>query len=220
MLTYLSSVLSGTAEPFWPHVSLLSFSVLASIAVGAGIIFEGPKYPPSTHWVAFMLVVVGITIEALCTIFLFVFDEEISSAQQSKIIKLETRLAPRHLEQAAKLIARAKPFSGTKFAMSSGSSAETENFAIEIADASTTAGWPWVSWPLGTAASAPPRGRPLIGLDLMAGIETHVFDKSKEPAAIELFHGLPDAGFVSPSILQAPNPAVADVIIIIVGSKE
>jgi len=63
--------------------------VVASIAVGVGIIFERPKYSAAVHRVAFWLVVTGIVVEAICTIFLFVFDEGISSAQQSKIIVLE-----------------------------------------------------------------------------------------------------------------------------------
>ncbi len=97
MLTYISGFLSGMVDPLWPHVCLLSFSVAASVAVGAGIIFERPKYSESIHRVAFWLVVVGIVVEAVCTIFLFVFDEGISSAQQSKIIALETQIAPRWL---------------------------------------------------------------------------------------------------------------------------
>jgi hypothetical protein len=90
MLTYVSSFLAGEVDPFWPHVWLLSLSVGASIAVGAGIIFERPKYSTAIHNAAFWLVVTGIAIEALCTIFLFVFDEGISNAQTRKISSLET----------------------------------------------------------------------------------------------------------------------------------
>ena len=36
--------------------------------------------------------IVGVVIEALCTVSLFIFDEGISRAQQSKIIALETQL--------------------------------------------------------------------------------------------------------------------------------
>jgi hypothetical protein len=86
MLTYVSRFWSGGFEPFWPHFVLLTLSVLASIAVGAGIIFERPKYSAAVHRVAFWLVVGGIVIEAACTIFLFVFDEGISTSQQSKIV--------------------------------------------------------------------------------------------------------------------------------------
>jgi hypothetical protein len=101
MLTYISKFLSGGLDPFWPHLTLLSLAVLASIAVGAGIIFERPKYSIGTHRVAFWLVVVGIAIEAICTIFLFVFDEGISDAQQSKIIALEVQIAPRRISPEA-----------------------------------------------------------------------------------------------------------------------
>jgi hypothetical protein len=96
-LTYVSILLSGEVSPFWRHVCLLSFSVAASVAVGAGIIFERPKYSPSVHRVAFWLVVVGIAVEAVCTIFLFVFDEGISHAQQSKIISLEEYISGRRM---------------------------------------------------------------------------------------------------------------------------
>ena len=97
MLTYLSSFFSGDADPTWPHVILLSVTVLASFAVAAGIIFESPKYSESIHRAATRLVIGGVAVEAVCTIFLFVFDEGISNAQQSKIIALETQIAPRSL---------------------------------------------------------------------------------------------------------------------------
>jgi hypothetical protein len=223
MLTYVTRFVSGDLEPFWPHVSLLSLSVLASIAVGAGIIFERPKYSPVIHRVAFWLVVGGVVIEAVCTIFLFVFDEGISEAQQSKIIALETRLTPRHFSdvQKATLANRMKKFPDTKFAMSAAGGAEAENFAIEVADALTTAGWQWINWPLGGIAVNPPGGRPQIGLDLMAGTETHIFHQAQAPIATELFRVLSAAGFKNQWVLLSPaNPNVADVVIIIIGSKE
>jgi hypothetical protein len=40
MLAYLSHFFSGGDDSTWPHAILLSISVLASFAVGAGIIFE------------------------------------------------------------------------------------------------------------------------------------------------------------------------------------
>jgi uncharacterized membrane protein len=88
--TYISSpLLEGTAEPFWPHLVLLAGSVLAGAAVGAGIIFESPEYPVRVHRAAKWFVIVGIIIESICTISLFVFDEAISDRQQEKIIALE-----------------------------------------------------------------------------------------------------------------------------------
>jgi hypothetical protein len=75
------------------HIYLLGGASLATIMVGAGIIWESG--PLEVHAIAHRLVIWGIVAETLCSIILFTFDEGISSAQQSKIIALETRIAPR-----------------------------------------------------------------------------------------------------------------------------
>jgi hypothetical protein len=117
METYLSALLSGTADPFWPHFALLALSVLAGIAVGAGIILESPEYPASIHRKAKWLVIGGVAIESICTISLFAFDEGISGAQQAKILALERRLAPRTLseEQQASIVNAIKRFAPQQF---------------------------------------------------------------------------------------------------------
>jgi hypothetical protein len=157
MLTYVSRFLSGDFEPFWPHVALLSLAVLSSIAVGGGIIFERPKYPPSVHRVAFWLVVGGIAVEAVCTIFLFVFDEGISGAQQSKIIELEIklqdatmratsrRLMPGSAEQKELTSVMSKFVGMPVKIMSYGDDHEARTFTIELMRALNRAGLytPW-----------------------------------------------------------------------------
>jgi hypothetical protein len=95
MLTYLSAVWAGAADPFWPHLFLLSATTIAAIAVGVGIVLEQPKYSPALLKVATWLVIGGVFVEALCSISLFVFDERISQAQQEKIIALEERTSQR-----------------------------------------------------------------------------------------------------------------------------
>jgi hypothetical protein len=154
MLTYASRFLSGDFEPFWPHVVLLTLSVLASIAVGAGIIFERPKYSAPVHRVAFWLVVAGVAVEAVCTIFLFVFDEGISGkqradlgAQQSiirtqndKIIALDEALMPRLLEQNL-TAERLSKFKGLPFVIISTPESEPKNTAGEIRFMLRQAGW-------------------------------------------------------------------------------
>jgi hypothetical protein len=95
--TYVSGLWAGTEDPFWPHLILLSGSVLAGIAVGAGILYERPKYSEAVHGVATWLVIVGVAVESVCTISLFAIDERISGTQQSTIIALESNIAPRRL---------------------------------------------------------------------------------------------------------------------------
>jgi len=111
----MSTFFSGSLDPFWPHVILLSVAILASFAVAIGIVMESPKWS-----VANALVVGGVALEAICTLLLFGFDEGISNAQQSKIIALETKLAPRSLniEQQEALVAALKPFAGQQYALS------------------------------------------------------------------------------------------------------
>lgn len=145
MLTYMSRFLSGDLEPFWPHVTLLSLAVLASIAVGGGIIFERPKYPPSVHRVAFWLVVGGIAIEAVCTIFLFVFDEGISNAQQSKIVALDRQLLqirfPRSLDTEKFKSGIAEIPSQVFEVFYDRGAADGQNLAFQIFVALHIAGW-------------------------------------------------------------------------------
>jgi hypothetical protein len=83
----MSGFFSGSFDPSWPHAVLLTAAIVASFAVAAGIVMENPKWS-----LANALVVGGVAIEAVCTLLLFGFDEGISSAQQSKIIALQTRL--------------------------------------------------------------------------------------------------------------------------------
>jgi hypothetical protein len=54
--------------------------VLGGILVGVGILWEAKKLDAATA-----TVFVGIVVEAVCTIFLFVTDERISRQQQSQI---------------------------------------------------------------------------------------------------------------------------------------
>lgn len=76
-------------------VYLLVGSVLATIAVGLGIIWE--HGPPDVQAGANRFVIGGIIVETLCTVLLFAYDANIIGAQNDKIIGLETRIAPRIL---------------------------------------------------------------------------------------------------------------------------
>lgn len=82
----MGAFFSGSLDPFWPHVMLLSVAIAASFAVAVGIVLENPKWSLSN-----VLVVGGVAIEAVCTLLLFGFDEGISQSQQSKIIAMEAR---------------------------------------------------------------------------------------------------------------------------------
>jgi hypothetical protein len=82
---------------FLVHMYLLAGDVLATWVVAAGILWE--HGPADVRKVADRLVIWGVVAETLCSVALFTFDEGISAAQQSKIIALETQLAPRFLDK-------------------------------------------------------------------------------------------------------------------------
>jgi hypothetical protein len=144
MLTYFSHFFSGGVDPTWPHGILLSISVLASFAVGAGIIFESHKYPEAIQRIAMLAVIVGVIVEAACTITLFVFDEGISNVQQNKIIALERRIAPRNLSpsQQQKIVDSLKQFTDVQFVTQWYSiDVEGKRLADQIAKALLSAGF-------------------------------------------------------------------------------
>jgi hypothetical protein len=144
MPAYLSHFFSGGVDPTWPHAILLTITVLASFAVAAGIIFESPKYSESVHRIAMWAVIVGVAVEAACTITLFVFDEGISNVQQEKIVALETRLAFRSLsdEQFDDVVEQMTPFKGQQFQIVTyWKNPEAVAIMARIYEAITKAGW-------------------------------------------------------------------------------
>jgi hypothetical protein len=111
---------------FLVHVYLLAGDVLATIAVGVGIVWEHGS--AEVRVVANRLVIWGVVAETLCSLALFSFDEKISGAQestigaqQSKIIALETRIAPRQLtsDQQKSIADALASHTGKKVALSS-----------------------------------------------------------------------------------------------------
>jgi hypothetical protein len=117
MLTYFNAFISGELNPLFTHVVLLGGSIIAEFAVAAGIILESPKTKSFREWLGMALVLGGVSIGAVLTISLFVFDEGISRAQQSKIIALETRIAPRFISVDARnrISEKMRPFSSQQY---------------------------------------------------------------------------------------------------------
>jgi hypothetical protein len=85
----------------WQHSVLLGGAIIGGVLVGVGILMESEKWS-----LAAILVLIGITLEPIFTIGLFVYDESLSRSQQStielqnsEIIALETQLAPASLQK-------------------------------------------------------------------------------------------------------------------------
>jgi hypothetical protein len=210
--TYLSGLWSGNSDAFWPHLILLSGSVLAGIAVGAGIIFESPRYSASIHRIATWLVISGVFVESLCTICLFVVDERISDGQNAKIITLESRLSARTLSDSDidHLQVALRKFAGQRFAIATYPEAnEPSNLARVIKDRILIpSGWIFIS--------PAPRER-IVGV--MVGVHLSVADTADERtlgATEALLGELTRAGIDSKRL---PDATYTDRIEIFVGIK-
>jgi hypothetical protein len=188
---YLSAVWAGSENPVWPHLVLVPLSAIAGIAVGAGIIFERSKYSEKVQLIAFWLVVLGVAIESVCTIGLFVVDERISGAQQSKIgaqnreiIELEKRIAPREINKDERAIIAdlLRPFGAIPFDLCITPGVE-DSFIHDIENTLAMAGWVVQNFGGNDATpeqlKVPPGNDPGIGVCGLTGVRI-VIDSSHE----------------------------------------
>jgi hypothetical protein len=228
---YISAIWAGAEDPVWPHLVLIPLSVFAGIAVGAGIVFEAPKYSEKAHKRAFWAVVLGIAIESLCTVLLFVVDERISAAQQStielqqsKIIELETKLAPRELSstQRESVAAAIKSFSGMHVDFAMDQSLESMNLLDEVEGAILSAGWEEVPPPPNVATFN--RGnKPPVAIRTNAAVWVLYPLRSGEPfksAAESLAKSLRQNGLiVGLNVILGADPYDLDKIHVWTGAK-
>jgi predicted nucleotidyltransferase len=173
----------------------------------------------------------GIAIESLCTVFLFVFDERISNAQQStieiqqsKIITLEKQIASRNLtdEQKKKVVEKIKSFAGTPFDLSMQQELESMRLLDKIEDVVLSA--KWIERPPPSTYSVFDRSnRPKVGIKTVAGVWV-LFPKRSGPiferAATQLVEALRAEDIATSLITVDPGDAEdLGVIHVWVGGK-
>jgi hypothetical protein len=143
MWTYLHALLSGTADPFWAHLALLSVSILAAIGFATGTILATSHRHQSVHSAAKHLIIAGMAVELVCVVLLFASEEGISAAQRAKIAELDNRLAPRTLtlEQERRIAEKLKAFQGIPFDFATAPAQEPALLEDRIKEALEDAGW-------------------------------------------------------------------------------
>jgi hypothetical protein len=222
------------------HEWLIGVCIAGSLAVGFGILLE--SWPPKSlkAKIAMGLVIGGVVVEALFTILLFVFDEGISSsqqkvisAQQSKIIALETRLAPRIISEAQKLelIAKLKSFDGGLEFDAAVEIHDNEQVQLlsSLMDILTKAAWKQIDWAyaaggitykLGSGAGSPSIGD-VASYDVEIQVRKESLDRLK-PAAETLALALIAIGIASHAVVSdatTVNNANIQALHLIVGQK-
>jgi len=217
----VGSLFSGEVAPYWPHLVFIGVSLLGAAAVTWGLVREADKFWSLTN----LLIIGGVVLEAICTILLFRFDEGISDTQQSKIIALETRLAPRSLSNAqiASLGEVMKAFPKFSFDVS-GSDREPLDFGIQIASALKLAGDEWKDWGSKDTGGLvwPGTGYPIFGDIRMVGAVISTTDPQLEGAVKTLAEELRKDGIDEiQGALDLPTvwPSDAIGVHIIIGTK-
>ena len=81
--------LSGNGSEYWTHRVLFGADVIATIVVGAGIILGTPRYSAKVHRIANWMVVLGIAVETLASLLLFMYDEGINHVQQNQLATVQ-----------------------------------------------------------------------------------------------------------------------------------
>jgi hypothetical protein len=219
MYSYITQFFSGTLDPFWPHAALIAGSIIGGALVGLGIILEAPKILS----LPVAAVVVGVVIEAACTLLLFGFDEGTSDAQQRTIGQL---LTPRKLDSIHKerIAAVTKSFPSVSFLALTEPTSEPWHFVLDISGALRDRGWDWRPFP-GVFALQPLDGRPSEGTTALDHIEVQATPTLME-AGTALGDALRDSnviGLEKVEVVAIPNAdwveSNAKLIIIAVGSK-
>ena len=117
---FFGAFIDGDLDSLATHTALVAVIVAAEIGLGVGIWLEFPKDKKFREWLGLALVLGGCVFSVVATVLLLIFDEGISRAQQSTIIALETRLAPRELtpKQQDAFKAAVEPYSGQQYMVS------------------------------------------------------------------------------------------------------
>jgi len=212
--------------------NLLLGDVLSTVAVGFGIVWENG--PSDVRKVADRLVLWGIVAETLCSVALFTFDESVSSAQQSKIIALETRIADRYLDWHSDRLLKGHPSAKVEI-MYVEDDADSSMLRLELEGVLDRAKWPRESIPIkrnadpGLTGSGPPVGvtllkRPgaisLAEAGAMMRIASDVTPPSPDTPIVVLWSALSRSlGFIKFSSDRS-NELDADTIRVVIGPKQ
>lgn len=224
---YLNAFIDGEFDSFATHAWLVGIIAIAEISLGVGIWLESPKNKTCREWFGVVLVLGGCVISVFATVGLLIFDEGISRQQQSKIIELETRIAPRKLsaKQQSKIADAIRPFGKKLFDLGITPGAEVL-FLYQIKEALEAGGWEVRNF--GGINSPPetllvPKGfDPGIGVIGTSGVRV-VIDWSHEaefsPAVIAFVDALKSEGFEASARVTDAAPNRPEIIHIQIGAR-
>jgi hypothetical protein len=216
-----------------------SFAEVATVFVIAGLVIEyvpsvskylrspwwnrSPALKTFVHALGPLLVVGGIAGELRFHHASNAAQKTVIDGQQSKIIALESRLAPRRLNAAAQAAIVAElgaKLTGVKFALSA-LGAESLDLANDTGDALTAAGLIWVGWPMTSQSTTyDPARKTLVGNIALNGTAVQTLDPALAWARDKIVTALTASEFegTHPEPVQ-PEIKGFNVVLIMIGTK-
>jgi hypothetical protein len=150
MWAQITTIVSAEPWVFVLNAFLLVCEGVAAGCVAAGIVWESASVDTWRRRLSHKLVIWGVVAEVVFSLALFISDEIVSGSQlleikeqQSKIIALEEKLAPRDLspDQIKSIADRLRSFGEIHFDLSMHVDAEPMRLTDKIEDALLAAGW-------------------------------------------------------------------------------
>lgn len=225
------AVLSGVSDEGSTHTALIWTSLVGEVLVAIGILLEIQRPLNLKKVLSFAAVIIGVILGAAGTLLLLKFDEAISllqqrtiSAQNSTIIGLERKIAPRDLDdsQVESVASKIKQFSGMHFDLAMNQDLESMRLLDRIENALLSAGWQEQPPPAGIT-TFDRMSRLKVGIRTNAGVWVLYPRKSGEPfksAATALSEALRAEGLiVALNIITGDNPYDLDKIHVWAGAK-
>jgi hypothetical protein len=207
----------------WQHFVLLGGAIFGGVLVGIGILKD------SKIWtVGALFVLIGVVIEPIFTIWLFLYDESISRAQQQQIVVATDRasdaaeelaefLLPRNLnnKEKSRIAKVTKLYPSITFMTVTAPENEPWGFVMDIATELKSDGWDWIPCPGGLQ---PLDARPSSCASILVGVQINAPENRLDVAnALAEAIREPDViGVDNVSVVPVPN---ASTIMIMVGSK-
>jgi hypothetical protein len=213
---------------------LLQAEIAAAVLLGIGIVYESNKYPTSVHESAFWFVVIGVVLETIFSVLLFASEERIGSlqrdtieAQNTQIIALENRLAPRILSADAQreIVGKIKDITGISFAVAINPASEPISFALQLGGTLENV-WTWAPFHPASGISTSFNDKPpMFENQSMRGLLIAVPDEAGENLKLEM------AASVSRDVIRSSTgfnvdkirirlAPMQDTLGILVGTKE
>jgi hypothetical protein len=197
----------------WQHSVLLGGAILGGVLVGVGILKDSKEWS-----VGAVLVLIGVVIEPIFTIGLFLYDESVSRDQKATIVQLLSRrvLSPEQKELIAQVANR---YPSLTFLTVTTPEDEPWGFVMELAALLKSDGWTWAPCVDANGKGLKPLDpRPSSCETILVGVQINAPDNLKD-AAEALADAIREPSVIGMDDVRVVSDPNATTMMIMAGSK-